>query len=167
MAMRAHLAVAILTHASMCLGAASSTDYRRLLAGIVLGRSAISVHAFTICCRNFCVCLLLSAPHPSNLLCLFLNIVHDQAKVRAGHGEAVCVILNLLCDGALSNTPSIKFSQIEYPSDVYLEEAPIDDDEEVSADIADTVAPTGVSMCVNVCVLCDTCGMNMCARNCV
>jgi len=64
-----------------------------------------------------------------------------QAKMRAGHGEAVCVVLNLLCDGALANQ-GFRVGPIEYPSDVYPEEAPVDDDEEVSADIADTVAPS-------------------------
>ena len=60
--------------------------------------------------------------------------------MRAGYGEAVCVVLNLLCDGALANQ-GFRVAPIEYPSDVYPEEAPVDDDEEVSADIADTVAP--------------------------
>ena len=61
--------------------------------------------------------------------------------MRAGHGEAVCAVLNLLCDGALANQ-QFRIAPIEYPTDVYPEEAPVDDDEEVSADIADTVAPT-------------------------
>jgi intraflagellar transport protein 57 len=61
--------------------------------------------------------------------------------LRAGHGEAVCAVLNLLCDGALGNQ-QFRIAPIEYPTDVYPEEAPVDDDEEVSADIADTVAPT-------------------------
>jgi len=64
-----------------------------------------------------------------------------QAKLRAGHGEAVCVVLSKLCDEALANQ-QFRISPIEYPTDVYPEEAPVDDDEEVSADIADTVAPT-------------------------
>jgi hypothetical protein len=50
-------------------------------------------------------------------------------------------VLNLLCDGALANQ-QFRIAPIEYPTDVYPEEAPVDDDEEVSADIADTVAPT-------------------------
>eukprot|EP00918_Siedleckia_nematoides_P073094 GHVU01159565.1.p1 GENE.GHVU01159565.1~~GHVU01159565.1.p1 ORF type:complete len:350 (+),score=103.03 GHVU01159565.1:143-1051(+) len=66
---------------------------------------------------------------------------YSQAKLRAGHGEAVCVVLSKLCDEALANQ-QFRISPIEYPTDVYPEEAPVDDDEEVSADIADTVAPT-------------------------
>ena len=51
----------------------------------------------------------------------------------------MCVVLNMLCDGALAHQ-NFRIGAMEYPEDVYPEEAPVDDDGEVSADIADTVA---------------------------
>ena len=59
-----------------------------------------------------------------------------QAKLRVGYGEAVCVVINLLCDGALAAT-NFRIQPMVYPTDVYPDEAPVDDDEEVSADIVD------------------------------
>ena len=50
------------------------------------------------------------------------------------------MVLNMLCDGALANQ-GFRVQTIDYPQDLYPEEAPAGDDEEVSADIADTVAP--------------------------
>uniref|UniRef100_A0A7S0W435 Intraflagellar transport protein 57 homolog n=1 Tax=Hemiselmis tepida TaxID=464990 RepID=A0A7S0W435_9CRYP len=68
-----------------------------------------------------------------------LPIDYPPAKVKQGHGEAVCVILDLLCDGALENR-GFKLKQPVYPPDNYPEEAPVDDAEEVSGDaIADTL----------------------------
>ena len=67
-----------------------------------------------------------------------LNINYPAVKVKQGYGEAVCVILDQLCDGALEQS-GVKFAdKILYPADTYPEEAPVDEDE-VSADIADTV----------------------------
>lgn len=68
-----------------------------------------------------------------------LPIDYPPAKVKQGHGEAVCVILDLLCDGALENR-GFKLKHPIYPPDNYPEEAPVDEDEEVSGDaIADTL----------------------------
>lgn len=59
-----------------------------------------------------------------------------QAKLRVGYGEAVCVVINLLCDGALV-AQNFRVQPMVYPSDDYPEEAPKDNDEEVSGDIVD------------------------------
>merc|ERR1711939_290909 len=68
-----------------------------------------------------------------------ITLDYSQAKLRAGYGEAVCVLLNLLCDNALAKEGFRMPTSMQYPDSVYPEEAPVDDDE-VSADIADTVA---------------------------
>ena len=68
-----------------------------------------------------------------------ITLDYSQAKLRAGYGEAVCVLLNLLCDNALAKAGFRMPTSMNYPDSVYPEEAPVDDDE-VSADIADTVA---------------------------
>jgi estrogen-related receptor beta like 1 len=71
-----------------------------------------------------------------------LQIDYPPAKIKQGHGEAVCLILDLLCDGALENK-GFRIKVPVYPADTYPEEAPVDEDEEVSADaVADTVGAT-------------------------
>ncbi len=67
-----------------------------------------------------------------------LPINYPPVKVKQGHGEAVCVILDQLCDGALEQNGLRFADKITYPADTYPEEAPVDEDE-VSADIVDTV----------------------------
>jgi len=68
-----------------------------------------------------------------------LSVDYPMQKVKQGYGEAVCVVLSLLCDAALEKA-GFKIGTPVYPTDNYPEEAPVDEDEEVSADIADTVA---------------------------
>ena len=67
-----------------------------------------------------------------------LPINYPPVKIKQGYGEAVCVILDQLCDGALEQIGLRFADKITYPADTYPEEAPVDEDE-VSADIADTV----------------------------
>ena len=93
------------------------------------------------CCCTGALCAACMAVHARCSIDTFAMHTTSQAKMRVGYGEAVCVVLNLLCDGALASQ-GFRIAPIEYPSDVYPEEAPVDDDEEVSADIADTVAAT-------------------------
>uniref|UniRef100_A0A6U5VW81 Intraflagellar transport protein 57 homolog n=1 Tax=Guillardia theta TaxID=55529 RepID=A0A6U5VW81_GUITH len=64
---------------------------------------------------------------------------YPAAKLKQGHGEAVCVLLNLLCNAAI-DAQGIRLAPPTYPSDSYPEEAPVDEEEEVGTDIADTVA---------------------------
>eukprot|EP00961_Rhodomonas_salina_P278077 3757195-Rhodomonas_salina.1 len=68
-----------------------------------------------------------------------MSVDYAPQKVKQGYGEAVCVVLSLLCDAALEKA-GFRIQAPVYPTDNYPEEAPVDEEEEVSADIADTVA---------------------------
>eukprot|EP00293_Proteomonas_sulcata_P002669 CAMPEP_0184321250 /NCGR_PEP_ID=MMETSP1049-20130417/118007_1 /TAXON_ID=77928 /ORGANISM="Proteomonas sulcata, Strain CCMP704" /LENGTH=399 /DNA_ID=CAMNT_0026641981 /DNA_START=52 /DNA_END=1252 /DNA_ORIENTATION=- len=68
-----------------------------------------------------------------------VTIDYPMQKLKQGYGEAVCVLLNLLCDKALE-AKGFRMGQPKYKEDSYPEEAPVDEDEEVNADIADDVA---------------------------
>eukprot|EP00891_Asterochloris_glomerata_P000693 jgi/Astpho2/693/e_gw1.00013.62.1_t len=60
------------------------------------------------------------------------------AKLRQGHGDPVCGVLSALCDLALERQ-QFKFQAPQFQEEQYVEEAEVDDEAEVTADIDEEV----------------------------